>query len=55
MSKLWNRHFFLGRLANRTDDEFIGEYSDSIQVRPDAFRWFCGMYDMEETFICQLL
>ncbi len=55
MIKLFNRHFYLGRLASRTDHEFINECSDAIQVHPDAFRWFCGMHDMEETYICQLL
>lgn len=55
MFPLLSRHFYLGRLASRTEDEFINAYSEDYQVRPDALRWFGGMHDLKETFICQLL
>ncbi len=55
MKRLFNRHIYLGRLASRTDDEFIGCLNQSLEVKPDALRWFCGMHDLESTFICQAL
>lgn len=55
MKRLFKRHIYLGRLASRTDDEFIGCLNQSLEVKPDALRWFCGMHDLESTFICQAL
>ena len=31
------------------------EAEDESSVRPDYFRWFCGMHDLEETYVCQVL
>jgi len=55
MKRLFVGHIFLGRLASRTDDEFIDCLDQSVEVRPEALRWFCGMHDLESTFICQAL
>ena len=55
MKRLFKGHIFLGRLASRNEDEFIGCLNDSREVKPDAMRWFCGMHDLEGTFICQAL
>ena len=46
---------YLGRMASRTDDEFIGNLNESVEVKPEALRWFCGTHDLEGTFICQAL
>ncbi len=55
MKKILRNHFYFGRLASRTEDEFLLNADDSMQARPSALRWFCGMHDMEGTFICQML
>ena len=55
MKRLFKGHIFLGRLASRTDDEFIGNVNDNLDVQPTALRWFCGMHDLGDTFICQAL
>ena len=34
MKRLFKGHFFLGRLASRTDDEFIGCLNQSYEVAP---------------------
>ena len=55
MKRFFMKHFFLGRLASRTDDEFIHCLDQSMTVEPEPMRWFCGMHDLESTFICQAL
>lgn len=55
MRHLFNGHIYLGRLASREDDEFIGEIRETVEVRPTHLRWFCGMNDLGATFICQAL
>ncbi|MBQ8087069.1 MAG: hypothetical protein IJ234_01440 [Clostridia bacterium] len=45
---------YLGRLQDRTD-EFIHNVTDTPRVRPECFRWFCGMNDLSATYICQAL
>ena len=50
--------FFLinfGSMANRAGDEFIDQLNTSVEVRPEKMRWFCGMHDLQSTFICQAL
>lgn len=46
---------YFGRLEDRTNDEFILNLPKETQVKPSSFRWFCGMNDMQSTFICQAL
>lgn len=55
MKRLFKGHIYLGRLASRTDDEFIDCLDQSLEVKPQALRWFCGMHDLASTFICQAL
>ena len=55
MKRIFNGHVFLGRLASRTNDEFIDHLDESVEVKPSAARWFCGMHDLNGTFICQAL
>ena len=55
MKKFFERHIYLGRMTDRTGDEVIGNANERIEVRPEALRWFCGMHDMEATFICRAL
>ena len=55
MKRFFKGHIYFGRLASRTDDEFIGSLSESMEVKPNPVRWFCGMHDLEGTFICQAL
>ena len=55
MKRLFKGHIYLGRMANRTDDEFIANANETMEVRPEKLRWFCGMYDLGPTFICQVL
>lgn len=55
MKRFITHHIYLGRMASRTDDEFIGSIDESLEIRPEAFRWFCGMHDLGSTFICQAL
>ena len=55
MKNFLHTHFYLGRLASRTDHEFLDTSTEDLNVRPSMLRWFCGMHDMEETFICRML
>jgi len=55
MKRLFKGHIYLGRLASRTNDEFIDCLDQSMNVRPERLRWFCGMHDLNATFICQAL
>ena len=55
MKRLFKGHFFLGRMIDRTDDEFIGSVNETMEVKPEAMRWFCGMHDLNGTYICQAL
>lgn len=55
MKRFFKQHIYLGRMVNRTDDEFIGCISEELTVRPEALRWFCGMHDLQSTFICRAL
>ena len=55
MKRLFKGHNFLGRLSSRTEDEFIRCVDESIHVKPEGLRWFCGMHDLDSTFICQAL
>ena len=49
------KNLYFGRLASRTDDEFIDCANERVESRKDDLRWFCGMNDMQSTFICQAL
>ena len=55
MKRLFKGHVFLGRMASRTDDEFIGSVSEIQEVKPEGLRWFCGMHDLDAGYICQVL
>ena len=55
MKRLFKKHIYFGRLADRTDDEFIANANERMEVRPNALRWFCGMHDLQATFICRAL
>ena len=55
MKHLITNHFYFGRLASRTEDEFLDHVEAESTVRPTMLRWFGGMHDMESTYICQLL
>ena len=55
MKRLFNRHIYLGRLQNRTNDEFIDRVNEKVEAHQDSLRWFCGMNDMQSTFVCQAL
>ena len=55
MKRLFTTHFYFGRLASRTDHEFLDHEDEALTVQPTLSRWFCGMHDMESTYICQLL
>ena len=45
----------LGSMANRESDEFFAQANERVDVKPDGLRWFCGMHDLQSTFICQAL
>ena len=53
MKRFFN--IYLGRLADRTSDEFIRCVDEHVEAKPNALRWFGGMHDLESTFICQAL
>ena len=55
MKRFFKHHIYLGRMASRVDDEFIENASENMEVQPEVFRWFCGMHDLNATFICQAL
>lgn len=55
MKRLFSTHFYLGRLANLAGDNFSEFKTEEVNVRPTFSRWFCGMHDMESTYICQLM
>ena len=55
MKRLFKGHIFLGRMASRTDDEFIHSLSQTVEVKPEGIRWFCGMHDLDSAINCQVL
>ncbi len=55
MKHLFQFHIYLGRLADRTNDEFLNQAEVESTVRPTMLRWFGGMHDMESTYICQMM
>ena len=55
MKRLFKGHIYLGRMADRANDEFIDNLDLSLEVKPDGLRWFCGTHDLDSTFICQAL
>ena len=55
MKRLFKGHIYLGRMGDRRDDEFIDCVDLSMNVKPEGLRWFCGMHDLDATFICQAL
>ena len=48
-------HIRLDLHTIHTEDEFFRSMPTETEVRPDYFRWFCGMHDLEETYICRAL
>lgn len=55
MKRLFKGHIFWGRMADRTDDEFIGSVKETVEVRPEGIRWFCGMHDLDSSITCRML
>ena len=55
MKRLFKGHIFFGSMNARKNDEFIDCVNEINAVRPEALRWFCGMHDLNSTFICQAL
>ena len=55
MKRLFKGHIILGSMKARVNDEFIDRANVDVAVRPQGLRWFCGMHDLESTFICQAL
>lgn len=55
MKRLFKGHIFWGRMADRTDDEFIGNVKEAVEVRPEGIRWFCGMHDLDSSITCRML
>lgn len=43
------------RFGLYNEDEFAAQLPAGNEIRPDFFRWFCGMHDLKETFICRAL
>lgn len=54
MKRFFGR-LYLGRLQSRTGDEFIDFANEKVDSHRDSMRWFCGMNDMQSTYICQAL
>lgn len=55
MKRIFKGHINFGTMAKRAGDEFIDQANTSLEVRPNGLRWFCGLYDLQSTFICQAL
>ena len=55
MKRLFKSHFFLGRMADRTDDEFIDHVNETVEIKPEGIRWFCGMHDLDSSITCRML
>ena len=55
MKRFFNGHINFGTMASRSNDEYIDMANTRCEVRPEGLRWFCGMYDLQSTFICQAL
>lgn len=49
------KHIRFGLVSNEAEDEFVNCLNGESEVRPDYLRWFCGMHDLPETFVCQVL
>ncbi len=49
------KHIRFGFAPIEAEDEFANCLNEESSVRPDYFRWFCGMHDLEETYVCQVL
>ena len=55
IGNIFHSHIRWGRVdvrEERAEAPFVNDYPTA---RPDALRWFGGLHDMEETFICQAL
>lgn len=55
MKRFFRGHIYWGRMSDRRNDEFIDCLDLSLEVKPEGLRWFCGMHDLDATFICQAL
>lgn len=55
MKRLFKWHVNFCSMRNRTNDEFFRQADLAVGVRPEKLRWFCGMNDLQGTFICQAL
>ena len=55
MKRFFKGHFFLGRMASRTDDEFIENANQHIEIKPEGLRWFCGIHDLDSSITCRML
>ena len=48
-------HISEERIENRTNDYYTGVQTEMLTAQPDHFRWFCGLHDLDFTFVCQAL
>ena len=48
-------HIYLGNLSKISEPGFNAEKETNVNVRPTMLRWFCGMHDMESTYICRMM
>ena len=55
MKRILRTSILFGRLANRTDDEFIMNLPAMPEVKPNGLRWFCGMNDLKSGIVAQAL
>ena len=47
-------HIDYKRTENRTNVNYTGNQT-GLRGQLDHFRWFCGMYDLDYTYVCQAL
>ena len=55
MKRLFPVSIFLGSLSDISEPGFDAKKETEVNVHPTMLRWFCGMHDMESTYICRML
>ena len=48
-------YIFEERIENRSNDYYTGVQAEMPATKQGHFRWFCGLHDLDFTFVCQAL
>ena len=48
-------HTLSGHQENRTNEVWKENPNQMLKAQTDHFRWFCGLHDLDYTYVCQSL